>query len=69
MGLLTNPRAEETNKLIVLLKKHDAKIAVVAYIAGLIWLVFQANAKYNLGKFAIRYTIGIIIITNCTPKL
>jgi hypothetical protein len=50
MGLLTNPNTTGTNKILLLLQKHNGKIGFLTYILGLTWILFLANHKYNLGE-------------------
>ena len=50
MGLLTNPNTGDSNKLSKLLEKYTGKLGVLSYVVGIVWLVFLANAQYNLGE-------------------
>ena len=50
MGILTNPNTDDQNRLVKFLQGKGGYLSLICYISGILWLVFLANAEYNLGK-------------------
>ncbi|ODM95549.1 Glycosylphosphatidylinositol anchor attachment 1 protein [Orchesella cincta] len=51
MGILTNPNTDDTNRLVKLLQGKGGAFGLICYLAGIAWLIFLANADYNLGTY------------------
>lgn len=49
MGILTNPNMDDTNRFVKFLQGKGGVLGLLCYVAGIAWLVFLANAEYNLG--------------------
>ncbi len=58
MGILTNPNMDDTNRFVKFLQGKGGVLGLLCYAAGIAWLVFLANAEYNLGR---TFTEGIFI--------
>lgn len=51
MGILSDPSLTRNNKLGRTLAKHNRKICILFYIAGLVWFVCLADINFNHGTY------------------